>query len=164
MICTERLHWSCVPPLVVGSAMVLEVAAWNRKKFHSWRFKYSTVFSSNKSWIALFTFWALFWAKNPFCNRDFLNIPFLLQKIYLYALFWGIMALLFNKISILFTFTMIFEWKFSLRISIWWIFRFHCSHQSVRRGIGMCIVKFFVACHVLFGPVKHFLSFIFIRI
>ncbi len=61
--------------------------------------------------IALLPFWALFWVKTPFCNRDFLKVPFLSQKIHICALFWAIIALLFNKISIPFTFTMIFSWK-----------------------------------------------------
>ena len=130
--------------------------------------------------IALLPFWALFWAKNPFCNRDILNIPFLLQKIYLFALFWGIMALLYKKISILFTFTMIFYWKFSSRLAILWIFRryapiwFQPSHRSgssmnfylmsairierstFSRGMGMCIVNL-NGFSFNFGPVKHIL-------
>ena len=73
--------------------------------------------------IALLPFWALFWVKNPFCNRDFLKVPFLSQKIHLCALFWGIIALLFNKLSVPFTITMIFCWKFSSIIAILWLFR-----------------------------------------
>ncbi len=97
------------------------------------------------------------------------------------------MALLFNKISIPFTFTVIFQCKFSSRIIVLWIFR-HCGpillqpsiqsgsctnfylmavieieRSTLRHGMEMCIVNFFVASHLpfqlflLFGPVKHFL-------
>ncbi len=44
---------------------------------------------SRRAQIALLPFWALFWVKNPFCNRDFLKVPFLSIKIHLFALFFA---------------------------------------------------------------------------
>ena len=135
--------------------------------------KGSKLGDARRAQIALLPFWALFWVKNPFCNRDFLKVPFLSQKIHLFALFWGIMTLFFNKISILSTFTMIFSWKSSLSIAFLLIFRCyapvwsHIPHylsgpttfclivviSILRDGLGICIGHVFVASDLPFWPV-----------
>ncbi len=70
--------------------------------------------------IALLPFWALFWVKNPFCNRDFWNSPFSMQEIPLSALFWGFMALLLNHIT---AFIVRLLSEVSSAIGILWNFR-----------------------------------------
>ncbi len=127
---------------------------------------------SRRARIALLPFWALFCVKNPFYNRDFLKVPFLSQKIHLFALFLGIMALFFNNISTLSTFTMIFSWKSLWSIATLWNFQpyaplwFHIPHYRLEPtafslvvvistlwdGVGICIGHIFVASDLPFWP------------
>ncbi len=77
--------------------------------------------------------------------------------------------------------TYAFHWEFSSRIAVLWIFRryvpillqpssrsgpstnsylmvvIRIERSTLRHGMGMCIANSFVASHLLFGPVKHFL-------
>ena len=98
--------------------------------------------------IALLPFWAVFWVKNPFCNGDILKVPFLSQKIHLFALFWGVIAHLFNKLSIPFTFIMIFSWKFSSMIAILWIFSALCANFVQHHIISRAPRSFTFACYL----------------
>ncbi len=66
----------------------------------SWAWVHSallTMFSIRRARMALLPFWALFWAKNPFCNRDIHQNIALFQTLWLpffrslqspFALFW----------------------------------------------------------------------------
>ena len=80
---------------------------------------------SGRPRIALLPFWALFWAINPFCNRDFLKSPFFMLKLPISALFWRFSALFCNQISVLHTFSSQFWPKLSSTMSNFLHFRRH---------------------------------------